>query len=264
MRDLSIVTWNVAGLAGLLRKAPHSIMHLVEGSGADVICLQETKLTDSKTEAALQAISIPEWNVRWSNSSERNGHCGVMTLSREKPLRDDHGFSPRSGRTLTVEFQSYILVNVYVPNSGRHLVNVVQRLTDWDPAFRKYLVHLQASEKPVIVAGDMNVAPEPIDVYDPKRLRKTAGFTVGERTSYSQLLETADLIDAWRELHPGRQQFSFFSHQGGMRKKGLGWRLDHVLVPSTMRGRIKRAWIAEDAGSDHNPVGVTLRSMMTS
>ena len=258
MRDHSIITWNVAGLAGLLRKAPHSIRQLVESSGADVVCLQETKLTDAKWEAAVRAMFIPEWHVSMNNSSERNGHCGVMTLSREKPLRDDRGFSPRSGRVLTVEFRGYILVNVYVPNSGRRLVNIVQRLTDWDPAFRKYLIELQASEKPVIVAGDMNVAPEPIDVYEPTRLRKTAGFTVGERTSYCQTLETAGLIDAWREMHPDTQQFSFFSHQGGIRKKGLGWRLDHVLVPSNLKSRLKRAWIAEDAGSDHDPVGVTL------
>ena len=66
------------------------------------------------------------------------------------------------------------------------------------------------------------------------------------------------MIDAWRVMHPQRQEFSFFSNQGGMRKKGLGWRLDHVLVPSSLRENIKGAWIARDAASDHNPVGVTL------
>ncbi len=258
MQDQSIVSWNVAGLAGLLRKAPHSVRQLVEGCDADVICLQETKLTDAKSESILQSIAIPEWHARWSNSGERNGYCGVMTLSREKPLRDDKGFSPRSGRILTVEFQSYILVNVYVPNSGRHLVNIGRRLTDWDPAFLGYLVRLQASDKPVIVAGDMNVAPEPIDVYDPTRLRKTAGFTAGERASFHHTLETTGLIDVWRVMHPQRQEFSFFSNQGGMRKKGLGWRLDHILVPSSLRENIKGAWIARDAASDHNPVGVRL------
>ena len=57
MQDQSIVSWNVAGLAGLLRKAPHSVRQLVEGFDADVICLQETKLTDAKSESILQSIS---------------------------------------------------------------------------------------------------------------------------------------------------------------------------------------------------------------
>ena len=183
MRDHTIVSWNVAGLLGLLRKAPDSVRELVEGSSAEVVCLQETKLTDAKIERTLQALSMPEWHVRWSNSHERNGQCGVMILSREKPMGEDHGFSPASGRFLAVEFESYILVNVYVLNSGRNLVNVVRRLTEWDPAFRDHVLSLRASGKPVIVAGDMNVAPEPIDVYDPVRLRKTAGFTAGERAA---------------------------------------------------------------------------------
>jgi exodeoxyribonuclease-3 len=258
MRDHTIVSWNVAGLLGLLRKAPDSVRELIEASGANVVCLQETKLTDAKIEGALQAISMPEWHVRWSNSCERRGYCGVMTLSREKPLGEDSGFSPASGRFLAVEFDSYILVNVYVPNSGRNLVNVVRRLTGWDPDFRDHVLGLRASGKPVIVAGDMNVAPEPIDVYDPVRLRKTAGFTAGERASYCDLLERTGMVDSWRETHPGTQEFSFFSNQGGMRGKGLGWRLDHILVPSDLIGAIKRAWIGWTTSSDHNPVGITL------
>ena len=97
---------------------------------------------------------------------------------------DEHD---HEGRVLTLEFESFYLVNVYVPNSQNELARLDYRMK-WEDDFRTYLKKLEET-KPVIVTGDMNVAHKEIDLKNPKTNRKNAGFTDEERQKFTELLD---------------------------------------------------------------------------
>lgn len=110
------------------------------------------------------------------------------------------------GRTVTLEFPSFYLVNVYIPNSRSELVRLPYRL-QWENDFRHYVSTLDAI-KPVIICGDLNVAHNDIDLSNPKTNRNNPGFTDSERNAFSELLH-AGFIDTFRHLNPDTQKFSW-------------------------------------------------------
>ena len=110
-----------------------------------------------------------------------------------------------------MEFNSFILVCVYVPNSGDNLKRLDYRVNNWDLDFHKYLKELEESrKKPVIVAGDLNVAHNELDIYDAKGKDKFAGFTPQERQSFNELLNSG-FVDTYRQLYPHKRQYTYWS-----------------------------------------------------
>ena len=113
------------------------------------------------------------------------GYAGTIIFSKIKPIdvKYDIGVHKhdKEGRTITLEFDKFFLVGVYVPNSGATLKWHEYRCNEWDLDFRAYLKDLERRGKPVIVCGDMNVAHQDIDIFDPKRNEKMACFTKEER-----------------------------------------------------------------------------------
>eukprot|EP01036_Dinobryon_divergens_P030396 gene30396-39636_t len=144
------------------------------------------------------------------------------------------------GRTITVEFDKFIFICCYVPNSGEGLRRLDYRVDEWDPYMRKYLQTL-GSRKPVIFAGDMNVGHLDIDIHNPtaKHIAKQAGLTPRERASFSQLLATPSsltdpssrpFVDAFRYFHPNAKgQFTYWSQRTFARKDNRGLRLDYFV-----------------------------------
>jgi exodeoxyribonuclease III len=103
-----------------------------------------------------------------------------------------------------MEFEKFVIVAVYVPNSGDGLKRLDYRVNKWDADFHAFLTSLEKSrKKPVIVAGDLNVAHCEIDLYETKGKHKVAGFTPEERQSFSELLNKG-FVDTYRYLNPNR------------------------------------------------------------
>jgi len=112
----------------------------------------------------------------------------------------------------------------------------------WNKQFFAYLNALD-KQKPVIWAGDFNVAPTAQDLAHPKaNWNKTAGYTEAETTAFKQFLnpptseegdahgektdEPGKFIDVWRDLHPDERGYTYFSYRFNCRMKGIGWRID--------------------------------------
>ena len=100
------------------------------------------------------------------------------------------------------------MVGVYVPNCGVDLKWSEYRTKEWDVDFRQYLIQLQ-QRKPVIVAGDFNVAHTSLDVYDGSKYEDIACHTPAEREQFSELLK-AGFTDTFRQLHPTDKKYSFW------------------------------------------------------
>lgn len=149
------------------------------------------------------------------------------------------------------------MVNVYIPNSGKQLERLEYR-KKWDADFLSYLKSLE-KKKPVMVCGDFNVAHKPIDLKNDKaNYNKTAGHTQIEIDGMDNL-ENAGFVDTFRQLHPTEVMYSYWSYIFKSRERNVGWRIDYVLVSSSLQEKVTEANILPGyLGSDHCPIELSL------
>jgi len=254
--NLKITTWNINGLRSWLAK--RSGLAFIAQDDADIYCFQETKCGNSKVPSEIK--NVPGYFCYWNGSDD--GHSGVVCFSKKQPKNVFKGIGieiyDKEARLLTLEFDKYFVVNVYVPNSGRGLVRLDFRMK-WDADFQNYLKDLD-SQKPVIVCGDMNVSHQEIDLANPKTNLRTAGFTIGERNNFTKLLDNLELIDIYRYLYPEKTDcYTFWTYMRNARDKNVGWRLDYFLISKRWTIKICDCIIRNDVyGSDHCPVSLYL------
>lgn len=194
------------------------------------------------------------------------GYAGTCIYTKIRPIsaKFDIGIPKhdKEGRTITLEFEKFWLVAVYVPNSGATLKWQDYRTDEWDLDFRCYIKSLEQSGKPVILIGDLNVAHQEIDIYDPKRNENMACFTPEERQSFANFINMG-FCDTFRELYPGKIKYSFWDIRDKSRKENKGWRLDYAIVSKQILPCIKESEIHNDYwGSDHCPISLTFDSEM--
>ena len=139
------------------------------------------------------------------------------------------------GRTITLEFEDFIFIASYVPNSGMKLERLDHKIQ-----FSKGMVeYISSLSKPVIWGGDLNVAHKEIDLARPKTNKKTPGFTNQEREEFTNWLEKLDLVDTYRELHPKvLDVYTYYSYRFSCHSKNLGWRLDYFLVSKSLFSKV--------------------------
>lgn len=204
-----------------------------------------------------------DWYIYWACSTQRKGYSGVSVLSKEKPLTVSYGIPNHDGegRVIVAEYMSFYVVNVYVPNSGEGLKRLDYRINSWDKDFSDFLKALQ-EKKPLVVTGDLNVAHQEIDIHSPKTNLKSAGFTVEERTSFTEnLLNGAHLVDAFRRQYPAVTAYTYWGYRFNARANNKGWRLDYFLVSESFYNeKVYDCYhMPEVTGSDHCPLGLVLR-----
>ncbi|KAG7671027.1 hypothetical protein KSW81_004454 [Nannochloris sp. 'desiccata'] len=263
-----ILSWNVAGLRALLKKAPDTLKSLIDAeSPVDCLMLQEHKLQDGQhciDAAAALAESFPEWSVHWNCSTEKKGYSGTAVLSRTPPIAVSSGIGDKEhdgeGRVLTAEFEKMFVVNVYVPNSGEGLKRLDYRVKEWDVKFSEYLKELECRGKPVILTGDLNCAAQEIDIHSPKTNLRSAGFTQEERDSFAQRFLNNGFIDCFRKQHPGVVGYTYWGYRFNLRAKNKGWRLDYFLVSEKLADDVYDCFhLPQVMGSDHCPLGIVIK-----
>lgn len=243
---MRIVSWNVNGLRACYTKGFYNSMLALN---ADMICLQETKLTH-KSYCELNPI-IPGYASLFSHA-EKAGYSGTGIFTRIRPFPDYFLFDEYEGRVCGFEYDNFILVTAYVPNSKRDLSRIDYRM-EWDAKFRSFLKNLH-NKKPVILCGDLNVCHNEIDLKNDKSNHFSAGFTDQERKSFEELLALG-FTDAFRFKHPNDEVYSFWQYLGNARERNVGWRLDYFLADNRLKESIKDSFVKTDIyGSDHCPI----------
>ena len=245
---VKLISWNVNGLRAVVGKGFVDIFNALD---ADVFCLQETKLQAGQIE-----LDLPGYEQYW-NYAERKGYSGTAVFTRIKPLNVTYGMGIEAhdteGRMITLEYETFYLINVYTPNSKDELARLPYRM-EWEDDVRAYLKKLEQT-KPVVLCGDLNVAHEEIDLKNPKTNRKNAGFTDEEREKMRTILSNG-FIDTFRYLYPDQTGiYSWWSYRFNARKNNAGWRIDYFIVSECLKDRISDAKILTDVmGSDHCPI----------
>ncbi|MCB0037349.1 MAG: exodeoxyribonuclease III [Anaerolineales bacterium] len=253
----TLYSWNVNGLRATYRKGFLDWLHQTQ---PDVLALQETKchpeqLTDELRHPA-------GYHTYWA-SAVKKGYSGVAIYSREEPLNVHVGIgNPKfddEGRTLTAEYESFYFISTYVPSGSRDYSRVHYKLEYLDYFLYTYCAHLQATGKPLIICGDINIAHQEIDLARPKQNKKTSGFLPEERIWVDKFIEQG-LIDIYRARYPERTDiYSWWSAIGNVRQRNVGWRLDYFLISEHLVPQVADAHIhPEVMGSDHCPVSITI------
>jgi exodeoxyribonuclease-3 len=251
---MKLISWNVNGIRAVLKKG---FIDFLELHQPDMILLQEVKASPDQVEVAFEETG---WDVHW-NPAMKKGYSGVATFSKVPVLSSRLGIGwpehDQEGRVVTTEHEDFFVVNVYTPNSQDELRRLPYRI-EWNAAFLAYVKELEKT-KPVIFAGDLNVAHREIDLARPKQNRKSAGFSDEERAGFDDIV-AAGFIDTFRHLHPDEpDHYSWWSYRGGAREKNIGWRIDYFCVSSQLMPRVTSAAILPEViGSDHCPVVIEL------
>ena len=258
---MKVLSWNVNGLRSILRKK--DLQNVLNEHSPDLVCLQEIKCSRAIAMSLFeQANIVIEYPHVCVVDSEKKGYAGVLIMSKMRFNTVHTGVGHRGfdteGRFVAVELDSGTKVAcVYSPNSKPKLERLVERTTEWEPALKKRLRELNHSGN-LIVLGDMNVAPEDIDIFSPSTHRKSPGFTDAERSCFRTLIKELDLTDTFRRFHPSTQRFTYWSYFGGSRKTNKGWRLDLALAASSVN--VQASDILDVVkGSDHCPILVNLK-----
>jgi exodeoxyribonuclease-3 len=262
---MKIIAFNVNSLRNII-KSDH-LFKLLEDEDPTILCMSETKLSCPIIDTQkLMEEKVKGYKYRYySTCSEKGGYAGTAIYSKKKPINITYGLNNTSsinidteGRVITLEFNKFFLIHVYTPNSGIALNRLEYRVNTWDPAFKKWLAHLQKT-KPIIVCGDLNVANEEIDIKNPKGNKRTAGFTDEERESFKKILKDVGLIDTYRYKHPNKIEYSYWTYRMNARAKNVGWRIDYFLVSENIINKVKKSKILTDVmGSDHAPIKLNI------
>lgn len=249
---MKLISWNVNGLRAALEKG---FLESFRALGAEVFCLQETKVQPGQVE-----LDLPGYHQYW-NYAEKKGYSGTAIFTRQPALSVRYGMGveehDREGRMITLDMGDFYLLTVYTPNAQRELTRLPYRMA-WEDAFLAYLKGLE-KDKPVVFCGDLNVAHQEIDLKNPKSNQQNAGFTREERDKMTALLD-AGFIDTFRYFYPEQTgAYSWWSYMFHAREKNAGWRIDYWIVSRALESRLRGAAIhPEIFGSDHCPVELTI------
>lgn len=257
---MKIISWNVNGLRSAIKSG---FLDWFKATDPDVLNLQEIRVEWDELDLFTQQTLTAHHDVCWFPAKSKKGYSGAATLTR-KGLGFKHspGFGHKAyddeGRIVVSTSPAFTFIAGYFPNAAAELVRL--------PFKRKFAKDLtafmrarhKAGEK-LVVVGDMNVAPEEIDLANPKTNRKNPGFTDEEREDFRGYVKEG-LVDVFRARHPGEKgHYSWWSHRGGARAKNVGWRIDIFLVSEGLVEKVSDAKIHADVkGSDHCPVSLTL------
>ena len=250
---MKIATFNVNSL----RKRLPIVLDWLEHNKPDVMCLQETKVQDA--EFPVEAIELAGYHASFRGMKSYNG---VATLSREKPQRVIHGLHDNADnedvRILQVVINGIPIINTYVPQ-GQSITSdkYVSKLMWFKHLKRYFETHLDPA-KPAIWLGDLNVAPEPIDVYHADRRVNDVDFHIDARNAYKEVCEWG-FIDLFRQIHPDRVQYTYWDYFRKAFENNWGWRIDHILATPPLASQCRSVEVdlkprQSPSASDHTVV----------
>jgi exodeoxyribonuclease III len=253
-----IATWNVNSVK---QRAPRLLPWLDERR-PDVVCLQETKLTNDAFEQLLGA-ELAQRGYASALNGEGQWN-GVAILSRVD-LEDvtvgvdgAPGFPQPEARAVSAVCGGIGVHSVYVPNGREPDSEHYRYKLAWLKALRETI----GAPRTTVLCGDMNIAPADIDVFDPAAYAGHTHVTPPEREALAEL-RALGLRDVVREHWPAERVFTYWDYRAGMFHQDLGMRIDLILAGEEVAGRVRAAWVDRQARkgkgpSDHAPVIVDL------
>lgn len=255
---MRIATWNVNSI----RARQERLLTWLGAAKPDVLCLQELKCEES--QFPLEQVRALGYHAAIHGQKTYNG---VALLARE-PIEDvtrglEDGVEDPQSRLIGGTVRGVRVYSVYAPNGQSVGSPAYVYKLEWFARLRRVLDVRHKPGDALVVAGDFNVAPEPIDVWDPKLWEGQTLFSEAERAALAELMGFG-LTDSLRALRPGEQKFSWWDYRMLGFPKNRGLRIDHLLVSAPIAERLTAADVDREARkgsqpSDHAPVWIEFR-----
>ncbi len=257
---MRIASWNVNSVRSRLDQ----LTAWLARSAPDVLCMQETKVEDdvfpheALAEVGYRAVVFGQKSY---NEVAIAAKFGLAIEDVKRNLDDDPADAQR--RLIAATIEGVRVVDVYVPNGQAVGTPAFAYKLEWLERLRRELAAGYTPDQQILVCGDFNVAPEPIDVYDPKKWAGSVLFTDEERAALKRLFDWG-LRDAFRDLHPDEAGlYSWWDYRMGAFRKNRGLRIDLALVTPPLGARCRSVTIDKrprelERPSDHAPVVVEI------
>jgi exodeoxyribonuclease-3 len=261
---MKVATWNVNSIRTRLTH----VVNWLQAQSVDVLCLQETKVTD--VDFPRSAFTDLGYHVYVSGQKSYNG---VALLSRSPLEEVSAGFAPVLGASIAGEFDEQKrvitgvlagvrIVDVYVPNGSAIDSDKYHYKLRWLAVLRDYLKTLLSQSEALLVCGDFNIALEDKDIHNPTGRAQQVMATDAEREALRSVLAIG-LADAFRKFTQDGGQFSWWDYRAAAFRRNLGWRIDHHYLSPSLYERSTSCVIDKsprmlEKPSDHAPVIVEI------
>jgi exodeoxyribonuclease-3 len=254
---MRVITVNVCGIRSAAAKG---LFRWLRRQRADFICLQETR--SQEHQLAGHDVHLSGYH-RFFCDAERKGYAGVALYSRTRPDRVIRGFGvaefDREGRYLEAQMGALSVVSLYLPSGSSGPERQASKFRFLE-AFTPHLARLRRRGRHYILSGDWNIAHRAIDLKNWRSNQKNSGFLPEERAWMDQLFGPAGYVDAFRELRPEAELYTWWSNRGQARANNVGWRIDYQVVSGSLAGKARAATIyRQKRFSDHAPLVMDYR-----
>lgn len=250
---MRIISWNTNGLRATAKQG--NLLPLFGTLDPDIVCLQETKAEAEQLPDEVKLIT--GYVSHFYSSKVKKGYSGVGVYTKYPPFSisglgikefDDEG------RTLVLDYGSWVLINCYFPNGGAGPVRLDYKLRFYD-AFLEFCEKFRKEGKSVVFCGDINTAHHSIDLARPKENEENMGFLPIERAWLDEV-ENHGYVDVFRHFYPDtKDAYTYWDQKTAARERNVGWRIDYFFVSSDLLHKLKANKILTDYyGSDHCPI----------
>lgn len=255
---MKIATFNVNNI----NKRLPNLLSWLRTAKPDVACLQELKAAQNEFPEA--EIGKAGYRSVWVGQKSWNG---VAILSRKEPVVTRRSLpgdaNDKQGRYIEAAVGGVVIGCLYAPNGNPQPGPKFDYKLAWMKRLNRHARTLLKSGAPVVLAGDFNVAPTPLDIYPTTSWDKDALVQPQSRKAFAALLKQG-WIDSIRSLHPDARVYTFWTYWRNRYERDDGLRLDHLLLSPTLQDRLKRAGIdrairGKAEASDHAPAWIVLK-----
>jgi exodeoxyribonuclease-3 len=254
--SMKLVTWNVNSLKVRL---PQVLQWLAENP-VDVLCLQETKLTDDKFPVA--EIEAAGYQVAFTGQKTYNGVAILSKHPMSDVVKNNPRFEDEQQRIIAATIEGVRVVCAYIPNGQAVGSDKYQYKLRWLDALHDWLADELKAHENLALLGDYNIAPDDRDVHDPVAWQGQVLVSDLERAAFQRLLELG-FKDSFRLFEQPEKIFSWWDYRMMAFRRNMGLRIDHILLSPPLAARctacivdkVPRKW---EQPSDHTPVVATI------
>jgi exodeoxyribonuclease-3 len=255
---MKVATFNINNIN---RRLPNLLAWLSHAK-PDIVALQELKSTDN--DFPQSALANAGYGAVWCGQKNWNG---VALLARNAdPVLIRNSLPGNSkddeARYIEAAIKGVIVTSIYLPNGNPQPGPKFDYKLDWFRKLRTHAATFIKQDVPVVLAGDYNVAPAPLDIYPTKSWDKDALIQPKSRAAFQSLIAQG-WTDSIRKLHPSKPMFTFWDYKRHRWPRDAGLRLDHLLLSPALAPRLKKAGVdrlvrGEEGASDHAPAWITI------
>jgi exodeoxyribonuclease-3 len=250
---MKVATYNVNSI----RPRLPLVLDWIAKNKPDVMCLQETKVQDK--DFPVEAIKEAGYHASYRGMKAYNGVATLTLKAPDKVIYGLHeGKDNEDFRIVQTVVAGIPIINTYVPQGYSITSEKYALKLAWFRQLRTYFENHLDPKKPAIWTGDVNVAPEPIDVYHPDRRVTDPDFHIDARNAYKETVAWG-FVDVYRKLHPDVVQYTYWDYYRNAVERNFGWRIDHILATKPLANKCHRAEVDMAArkvkgASDHTVV----------